>query len=228
MQNDKRQTALAAFMLATSLHMSEQSTGFLTQTLSWIDPTARGLTHDEIALVQPILGDRVDYGSVRVFERKSFETFWQEWAGSSKKAGTAERHVIYLHDVNDLDLKEASKDGFKGYPNRKLLVHELAHVGQYQSRIANAGIDRDYTVKIEPGKVFTAYKIEQQAMLAVGYYESWNKIRQLSSYFQTQNTPAPERTERLTSACQEAEAIAAAIRPHFPAVPHPACVKLQM
>lgn len=228
MDNNKVQKALIAFWLAAGLHMSDQSTGILTQILSWIDPTARGLTSDEIELARPILGDKIDYASVRVFERKTLDTVWHEWLGGNPRAGTAQHHFIYLHEIKDFDQQEAAKDGYKGYPNRKLLIHELTHVGQYQNRISHTGAEKDYSVTIEPGKPFTAYKLEQQATLTENYYEAWRKVGQLSTYFDTRSVPADEQAERIARACQDAEAIAAAIRPHFPARPHPVCINFQI
>lgn len=227
MDNNKAQKALIAFWLAAGLHMSDQSTGCLTHILSWIDPTARGLTSDEIKLARPILGDKVHYASVRVFERKTLDTIWHEWQGGNRRAGTAQHHFIYLHEVNDFDRQEAEKDGYKGYPNRKLLIHELTHVGQRQNSISHTGLEKDYAVTIQPGKPFTAYKLEQQATLTENYYEAWRKVGQLSTYFGTRPVPADEQAERIVQACRDAETIAAAIRPHFPASPHPACVNLQ-
>ncbi|HMQ33657.1 MAG TPA: peptidoglycan-binding protein [Chloroflexaceae bacterium] len=84
-----------------------------------VDTKSRGLSGDEIAAAQEIFGETIDYSQV-VLERNSLYN-----AGSSRTVGNTIALTDDKFDGDGLTLNSAG---------RSTLIHELAHVWQYQNR----------------------------------------------------------------------------------------------
>jgi hypothetical protein len=132
------------------------------QTMVGLEPPGRELTSDEIATLRSVYGDSIDYSQIRIKEGNS---------GLFSVAGRAltQGNTIYV-PKGELPL---SKD---------TLVHEAAHVWQYQhggtDYMADAlwgqnfGEGYDFSKGIDEGKSFSELNPEQQAELVQQAYLS--------------------------------------------------------
>ncbi|WP_326523112.1 vgr related protein [Sphingomonas sp.] len=118
--------------------------------------TARPLTPGETALAARMFGDAIDYGAVRIANRK--------WAFFQPRHVTmAPRGCIHFHPRGGLYC-----DDFACAPAdlQGLFIHEMTHVWQHQKGIflpiARHPFCR-YAYSLKPGWPLARYGIEQQA-----------------------------------------------------------------
>lgn len=133
---------------------------------------ARALTAGEIALARRVFKDAIDYGKVRVHNRKYI--FFQR--DNSGMAPNGDIYVVgdrtYCSDYARTDI------GL-----RRLFIHEMAHVWQYQCKIlrpVRAAVAeacrhrfdyaKAYAYELAVGKDLRDYRIEQQAKIIEDYY----------------------------------------------------------
>lgn len=118
----------------------------------------RSLTLGEVALARSIFGDAIDYSKVRLFEGK-----W--WPFHPRRAAMAPAGDIWFHPdgggwSDDFSTEPLSQQAF--------FIHELTHVWQAQKRgrfylmLMRHPFCR-YDYRLQPGKPFSSYGIEQQA-----------------------------------------------------------------
>lgn len=120
--------------------------------------TERALTDAEVALARSMFGAAIDYGRVRVHQRK-----W--WPLHPRRVAMAPDGHLWFHPQGDLFC-----DDFCAAPGQMqgLFIHEMTHVWQAQSKgrwylpLMRHPFCR-YAYDIEPGKPFERYGIEQQA-----------------------------------------------------------------
>ena len=118
----------------------------------------RSLTAGEIELARSIFGEAVDYSRVRLIRGK-----W--WPFHPRNAAMAPMGNIWFHPVEggwseDFSKEPLSRQGF--------FIHEMTHVWQaqrggrfYLPMMRHPFCRYDY--RLEPGKPFARYGIEQQA-----------------------------------------------------------------
>jgi hypothetical protein len=118
----------------------------------------RSLTAGEIELARSIFGEAVDYSRVRLIRGK-----W--WPFHPRNAAMAPMGNIWFHPVGggwseDFSKEPLSRQGF--------FIHEMTHVWQaqrggrfYLPMMRHPFCRYDY--RLEPGKPFARYGIEQQA-----------------------------------------------------------------
>ena len=118
----------------------------------------RELTPGEIAIARSIFGDAINYSKVRLFRGK-----W--WPFHPRGAAMAPTGHIWFHPVgggwsDDFSQAPLSAQGY--------FIHELTHVWQTQKRgrlylpLMRHPFCR-YAYRLEPGKPFDGYGLEQQA-----------------------------------------------------------------
>ena len=118
----------------------------------------RSLTPGETALARSVFGNAVDYGRVRLIKRK-----W--WPFQPKNSAMAPMGNIYFHPEG-----EAWSDDFSSErPHRQaFFIHEMTHVWQAQAKgkfylpLMRHPFCR-YRYRLDPGKPFERYGLEQQA-----------------------------------------------------------------
>lgn len=118
----------------------------------------RGLTRGEIAIARSVFGDAIDYAPVRIRRRKWF-------AFQPRNVTMAPRGHVHFHPRGT-----AYCDDFAGENilRQGLLIHELTHVWQTQTRgswylITHRMPWARYDYALKPGWPLTRYGIEQQA-----------------------------------------------------------------
>lgn len=118
----------------------------------------RPLTEGEIALAQGMFGDAIGYARVRIVRRK--------WAFfQPRDTVMAPTGSIHFHPQGTRyrdDFATASLD------DQALFLHEMVHVWQHQRGIVLPLVRHPwcrYDYVLEPGRLLTAYGIEQQAMI---------------------------------------------------------------
>ena len=109
-------------------------------------------------MARTIFGDAIDYGAVKLQRRKWFPF-------QPRKITMAPRGHLHFHPQG-----EAYCDDFSlaGHQRQGLLIHELTHVWQTQTRgdwylILKRHPFCRYDYALKPGQPFSAYGIEQQA-----------------------------------------------------------------
>lgn len=120
--------------------------------------TGRPLTPGEVRLLQPLFGAAIDYARVRLFEGK-----W--WPLQPRRSAMAPTGSIWFHPdgggwCEDFALEPLGPQAF--------FVHEMTHVWQaqkggrlYLPLMRHPFCRYDY--RLQPGKPFGRYGIEQQA-----------------------------------------------------------------
>ena len=125
--------------------------------------TGRALTHSEIELCRSIFGQAIDYDRVNVFNRK-----W--WLFQHPRVTMAPDGNLWFHPKGHLFF-----DDFCGSPRnvQALFVHEMVHVWQHQQGVflplARHPFCR-YDYRLQAGKSFAEYGIEQQAEIVSHYF----------------------------------------------------------
>jgi len=119
----------------------------------------RPLSPGEIALAESVFGDAIDYAKVRVHERKYWPFHLRDWI-------MAPDGQLWLHPAGPL----AGVDfATAGIALQGLFIHEMTHVWQHQQGLCLL-LRRHpfcrYAYRLEPGKAFERYGIEQQAEIA--------------------------------------------------------------
>jgi hypothetical protein len=117
---------------------------------------SRPLSPAEIALAASIFGGAIDYRQVRIHSRKWWPLQPRDWI-------MAPAGALWVHPQGPL----AGVDfAAVGPPLQGLFVHEMTHVWQHQQGICLL-LRRHpfcrYAYRLEPGKRFEDYGIEQQA-----------------------------------------------------------------
>ena len=118
----------------------------------------RPLTPGEIELARSIFEDAIDYSRIRLFHGK-----W--WPLHPRRAAMAPTGHIWFHPdgggwSDDFSEETLSRQGF--------FIHELTHVwqsqkgGRFYLPLMRHPFCR-YSYRLEPGKPFSRYGIEQQA-----------------------------------------------------------------
>lgn len=118
----------------------------------------RVLTPGEIALAKGVFGDAIDYEPVRIRRRKWF-------ALQPRKVTMAPRGHLHFHPDSPAYCDDFSAAGLR---RQGLLIHELTHVWQTQTRgrwylILNRHPLCRYDYALKPGQPLRSYGIEQQA-----------------------------------------------------------------
>jgi hypothetical protein len=120
--------------------------------------SSRGLTRDEVALARGVFGTAIDYGTVRVHERK-----W--WPFQPRGVTMAPDGHLWFHPDGGLFCADFCESPLhiQGH-----FIHEMTHVwqaqrsGKYWLPLMRHPFCR-YDYDIVPGKPFARYGIEQQA-----------------------------------------------------------------
>jgi hypothetical protein len=120
--------------------------------------TSRALTLEEASLARSLFGDAIDYGRVRVHNRKY-------WPFQPRRVTMAPDGDLWFHPAGGLFCDDfcASPLNVQG-----LFIHEMTHVwqaqrsGKYWLPLMRHPFCR-YSYDVVPGKPFDRYGIEQQA-----------------------------------------------------------------
>lgn len=120
--------------------------------------TGRPLTNEEVALARTVFGDALAYDRVRIHNRK-----W--WPFQPRRVTMAPDGDLWFHPDGGLYCDDfcASPLTIQG-----LFVHEMTHAwqaqrgGKYYLPLMRHPFCR-YDYRIEPGKPFARYGLEQQA-----------------------------------------------------------------
>ena len=116
----------------------------------------RQLTEGEVALASGMFGATIDYARVRIIQRKW--AFFQPRDTVMAPRGNLHFHPEGCRYCDDFDTGDRDAQG--------LFIHEMTHVWQHQQGLflplRRLPFAR-YAYRIEPGKPFTRYGIEQQA-----------------------------------------------------------------
>ncbi len=130
----------------------------------------RALTDGERAFLAPLFRDAVDYDAIRVVRGRAFPL------QGTRTIVTIGRAIYAPEQVYVADYALATPE------RRSILVHEVAHVWQYESGIAvvagalraflaNGGrYARAYRYQLAPGRDLIDYGIEQQASILEHYF----------------------------------------------------------
>ena len=116
------------------------------------------LTSGEIALAQTVFGNAIDYDQVRIHRRKWFPF-------QPRRVTMAPRGHVHFHPDGSAYCDDFSQESLQ---RQGLLIHELVHVWQAQTRGKWYLIFRRmpwarYDYALKPGWSLTRYGIEQQA-----------------------------------------------------------------
>lgn len=114
----------------------------------------------EIELAKTVFGTAIDYESVRIRRRKWFPF-------QPRKVTMAPNGHVHFHPRGSAYSEDFAADTII---RQGLFIHELVHVWQTQTRgrwylVLNRHPFCRYDYTITPGKPFSAYGIEQQAMI---------------------------------------------------------------
>lgn len=127
--------------------------GSLGEPMHW-----RLLTSGEVEIARSIFGDAIDYAQVRLFKGK-----W--WPFQPRDAAMAPMGNIYFHPEGGGWSDDFSKDPLS---RQGFFIHEMTHVWQAQAKgrfylpLMRHPFCR-YDYRLEPGKPFERYGLEQQA-----------------------------------------------------------------
>ncbi|GMN01476.1 vgr related protein [Erythrobacter sp. MTPC3] len=118
----------------------------------------RHLTPGEVTLARTVYGDAIDYSGVKLRRRKFFPF-------QPKRVTMAPRGHLHFHPSGSAYCDDFSATNLA---RQGLLIHELAHVWQTQTRgewylILNRHPFCRYDYALKPGQPFRTYGIEQQA-----------------------------------------------------------------
>jgi hypothetical protein len=107
-----------------------------------------------------VFGEAIDYAAVRIRRRKWFPL-------QPRGVTMAPRGHVHFHPLGSAYCDDFSREGLV---RRGLLIHELTHVWQTQTRgnwylVLNRHPWCRYDYALKPGQPLKAYGIEQQAMI---------------------------------------------------------------
>lgn len=134
----------------------------------------RSLTKGETDLARKIFGNSIDYGAVRLYDRRIFPPPIQ----AKGRAMAGKNAVSFPGEAYSPDFSAESD------PVRKsVFIHELVHVWQHQNKVLNTYKEfgremlrhkfrygKAYFYQLEAGKDLTAYNLEQQAGIIQDYF----------------------------------------------------------
>jgi hypothetical protein len=132
----------------------------------------RGLTPGEIALVQSVFGDQVDYRKIRVTNKKVIPFF------QGKDCAAARGNRLSFPALNYSDDFSLEKDPRK----QSVFIHEMVHVWQHQNGLFLAWLaikenlrcafnyQSTYRYNLDPDKPLGKYNFEQQAAIVQDYF----------------------------------------------------------
>jgi hypothetical protein len=132
----------------------------------------RPLTKGEVAMVEPIFKNSIDYSKVKVSHTKATDLLRFVF----RDAGMAHKNIIYAHDdTPDFSAKQLP------FFTRYMFTHEMTHVWQYQNGVSDGPIDTvkrtlaklnpwdkqlpTYVYSLKDGKDLTKFTVEQQASI---------------------------------------------------------------
>ncbi len=128
----------------------------------------RGITGGEAAILGQVYGTRIPYAQVRVFPHR-----WS-WPFPTDRSMAPNGNIYFPGKEYVPDFSAGGVD----LAHRSTFVHEAAHLYQWYvlHRIVwlRGAFDREYEYAIERGKAWTAYGVEQMAMIAEDYYRLKN------------------------------------------------------
>ena len=118
------------------------------------------MTPGEIQMAKGVFGTAIDYEKIRIRRRKWFPL-------QPRKVTMAPRGHVHFHPRGSAYCDDFSSEGLM---RQGLLVHELTHVWQTQTRgswylLLNRHPFCRYEYSLKPGRPFSSYGIEQQAMI---------------------------------------------------------------
>ena len=125
----------------------------------------RPLTPGEIALCRSVFRDAIDYGRVRLVKRK-----W--WPFQPRNSAMAPMGNIYFHPEGGAWSEDFSKESLR---RQAFFIHEMTHVWQAQAKgrfylpLMRHPFCR-YAYRLEPGKPFHRYGLEQQAEIVANRF----------------------------------------------------------
>ena len=156
---------------------------FLAALVAPSPASGRGLTDGERAFLAPLFRDAVDYDAVRIVRGRAFPL-------QGRRTIVTLGPAIYAPDeVYIADYARAAAE------RRAILVHEVAHVWQYESGIAviagavraffatGGRYGRAYRYQLEAGRDLIDYGIEQQASILEHYYLARDRGRDAADRF---------------------------------------------
>lgn len=128
-------------------------------------PRGRPLTDGEIALAKSMFGNAVDYGRVRMIKGK-----W--WPFQPRRSAMAPMGNIYFHPDGGGWSEDFSKESLR---RQGFFIHEMTHVWQAQAKgLFYLPLMRHpfcrYSYRLEPGKPFHRYGLEQQAEIVANRF----------------------------------------------------------
>ena len=125
----------------------------------------RPLTEGEIALARSVFGDAIDYARVRLIRGK-----W--WPFHPRNSAMAPMGNIYFHPEGGAWSDDFSKETVR---RQAFFIHEMTHVWQAQAKgrfylpLMRHPFCR-YSYRLEPGKPFHRYGLEQQAEIVANRF----------------------------------------------------------
>jgi hypothetical protein len=152
------------------------NTGRGENILCRLDPSCRGLSEAEIAIAREIFGDALDYSRIKLFDRLNYATIPAKLVLGFQGIAETPNGNIYYQDNNYY-----SADMTHDPEKSSILLHELAHAWQHQTRkqllllaireYIDAGYDYKalYDYDIIDSKNFSQMGIEQQASVIEDY-----------------------------------------------------------
>jgi len=136
----------------------------------------RPMTQGEIAMARSVFGNSIDYSKVRIHTSSYLPAQVQ---GDNVITPNGEMYCSKNY-CNDF-----SQEGLEG---RKLFIHEMTHVWQYQNNILDPRLEAvkemikhfgrysdTYAYKLDKSKDLTDYNLEQQAHMVEDYYAAKQK-----------------------------------------------------
>nr|WP_317893257.1 vgr related protein [uncultured Sphingomonas sp.] len=127
-------------------------------------PRHRPLSPGETAMLRGVFGEGIDYARVRIHPRK----WWFVFPGNRPMAPNG--HAYFPGETHVPDFAAP------GVPlwRKASFVHEGTHLYQWyglkQWVWVRGPFQRNYDYRLEPGKPFTAYGLEQMGMIAQHYF----------------------------------------------------------
>jgi hypothetical protein len=123
---------------------------------------SRKLTESEVRLARSVFSAAIDYERVRIFRKKYFPL-------QPRRRTMAPDGNIYFHPRSS-----AYRDDFSAAETylQALFIHEMTHVWQHQAgiNVRKAIFNRRYRYRLERGKPFRRYGLEQQCEIVRDYF----------------------------------------------------------
>jgi len=138
---------------------------------------SRALTKGEIEIARSVFGDSIDYGRVRIFDRRYFGVFQGTSTLMTPNGNLYIPKGSYSTDFSKEDLTRQS-----------LFIHEMTHVWQYQHGRAvrweaisgwiGSGFNYQSLYTYNPDKIdFAHANLEQQAHMVEDYYNDRENLK---------------------------------------------------